>query len=92
MLSDGKLKQSLLRILPFVLGSLEGNAYVHQINELIEIVQIVFAPVLTIATVSRLKSLIETQHMKHWKELFLECNITLSDTFAITNEITGSNG
>lgn len=75
MSSDGKLKQSsgqilvLLRILPFVLGSLEDNAYVRLINELIEIVQIVFAPVLTIATVSRLKSLIEN-HMKHWKELF----------------------
>ena len=64
MSNDGKLKQSsgqmlvLIRILPFVLESLKTNAYVHLIIELIEIVQIVFAPVLTIATVSRLKSLI----------------------------------
>ncbi len=79
MSSDGRLKQSsgqilvLLRILPFVLESLEDNVYVHLIHELIEIVQKVFAPVLTIATVSRLKSLIEN-HMKHWKELFPEHN------------------
>ena len=81
MSNDGKLKQSsgqmlvLIRILPFVLESLKTNAYVHLIIELIEIVQIVFAPVLTIATVSRLKSLIEN-HLKKWKELFPENNIT----------------
>jgi len=85
MLSDGKLRQSsgqMLVLLPFVLGSLEDNAYVHLINELIEIVQIVFAPVLTIATVSRLKSLIET-HMKHWKELFPERNFTSKQHYLI---------
>lgn len=88
MSSDGKLKQSsgqilvLLRILPFVLEGLEDNAYVHLINELIEIVQIVFAPVLTVATVSRLKSLIEN-HLKHWKELFPEHNITPKQHYLI---------
>ena len=59
----------LLRILPFVLESLEDNAYVQLIIKLLEIVQIVFAPVLSIATVSTLKLLIEN-HLKHWKELF----------------------
>lgn len=88
MSSDGKLKQSsgqilvLLRMLPFVLGSLEDNAYVHLINELTEIVQIVFAPILTITTVSRLKSLIKN-HMKHWKKLFTECNITPKQHYLI---------
>ena len=56
MSNDGKQASGqilvLLRILPFVLGSLEDNAYVHLINELIEIVQIVFAPVVAITTVS----------------------------------------
>ena len=62
--SYGILKQSsgqmlvLLRILPFVSESLELNAYVQSIIEIKEIVQIVFAPVLAIATVSRLKLLI----------------------------------
>lgn len=72
----------LLRTLPFVFGSLNDNAYKHLINELIEIVQIVFAPVLTAATVSRLKSLIET-HLKHWKELFPERNITPKQHYLI---------
>lgn len=88
MSSDGKLKQSsgqilvLLRILPFVLRGVEDNTYVHLIHELIEIVHIVFAPVLTIATVSRLKSLIET-HMKHWRDLFPGHNITPKQHYLI---------
>lgn len=88
MSSDGKLKQSsgqilvLLRILPFVLESVEDNAYVHLIHELIEIVHIVFAPVLTLATVSRLKSLIEN-HLKHWRDLLPEHNITPKQHYLI---------
>lgn len=50
--------------------------------ELIEIVQIVFAPVLSIATVSRLKLLIEN-HLKHWKELFSDCNVTPKQHYMI---------
>lgn len=86
--SDGKLKQSsgqmlvLLRILPFVLESLEVNAYIQLIIELIEIVQIVFAPVLSIVTVSRLKLLIEN-HLKHWKELFPDRNVTPKQHYMI---------
>ena len=62
----------LLRILPFVLESLELDAYVQLI---IEIVQMVFAPVLAIVTVSRLKLLIEN-HLKHWIELFPDRSYT----------------
>lgn len=88
MSSDGKLKKSsgqmlvLLRILPFVLESLEVNAYVQLLIELIEIVQIVFAPVLTIATVSRLKLQIEN-HSKHWKELFPDHSVTPKQHYMI---------
>ncbi|XP_034078395.1 uncharacterized protein LOC117550156 isoform X1 [Gymnodraco acuticeps] len=88
MSTDGKLRQSsgqmlvLLRILPFVLEHLNVNAYVQLIMDLIEIVQIVFAPVLTIATVSRLKLLIES-HLKHWKELFPDHNVTPKQHYMI---------
>ena len=94
MSNDGKLKQSsgqilvLLRILPFVLKSLKASAYVHLIIELIEIVQIVFAPVLTIATVSRLKSVIEN-HLKKMEGTFsskqYHTSAALYGTFAITD-------
>ena len=50
MSNDGKLKSGqmlvLLRILPFVFESLEDNACVQLIITFIEIVQIVFAPVI----------------------------------------------
>jgi hypothetical protein len=68
--------------LPFVLESLEVNACVQFITELIVIVQIVFAPVISIATVSRLKSLIEN-HMKRWKELFADHNVTPKQHYMI---------
>ena len=44
--------------------------------------QTVFAPVLTVATVFRLKSVIEN-HMKYWKELFPERNITPEQHYLI---------
>lgn len=72
----------LLRILPFVLESLEVNAYIQLIIELIEIVQIVFAPVLSIVTVSRLKLLIEN-NLKHWKEFFPDHNVTPKQHYMI---------
>ncbi|KAL2076343.1 hypothetical protein ACEWY4_028044 [Coilia grayii] len=81
MSNDGKLRQSsgqmlvLLRILPFVLERLEKNAYVQLIIKLIEIVQIVFAPVLSIATVCRLKQLIQ-DHLSDWKALFPDRSVT----------------
>lgn len=88
MSTDSKLKQSsgqmlvLLRILPFVLENLEVSAYRQLIIELIEIVQIVFAPVISIATVSRLKLLIEN-HLKHWKELFPDHSVTPKQHYMI---------
>ena len=72
----------LLRILPFVLESLEVNAYIQLIIELTEIVQIVFAPVLSIATVSRLMLLIEN-HLMHWMELFPDRNVTPKQHYMI---------
>lgn len=88
MSTDSKLKQSsgqmlvLLRILPFVLENLEVGAYRQLIIELIEIVQIVFAPVISIATVSRLKLLIKN-HLKHWKELFPDHSVTPKQHYMI---------
>lgn len=79
--NDNKIKQSsgqmlvLLKILPFLFNSVEGNQFVKFLLELIEIVQIIFAPVISLYTVSNLKVLIE-QHLKHMKELFPEINIT----------------
>lgn len=88
--TDGKLRQSsgqmlvLLRVLPFFLENLVIDAYAYKqlIIELIEIVQIVFAPVISIATVSRLKLLIEN-HLKHWKELFPDHNVTPKQHYMI---------
>lgn len=79
--NDNKIKQSsgqmlvLLRILPFLFGAVQKNQFVKFLLELIEIVQIIFAPVISLYTVSNLKVLIE-QHLKHMKELFPEINIT----------------
>ena len=72
----------LLRVLPFVLESLEVNASVQLIIKLIEIVQIVFAPVISIATVCRLKLLIEND-LKLWKELFPDRNVTPKQHYMI---------
>lgn len=87
MSTDSKLKQSsgqmlvLLWNLPFVLDNLV-SVYRQLIIELIEIVQIVFAPVISIATVSKLKLLIEN-HLNHWKELFPDHSVTLKQHYMI---------
>ncbi|KAF3857496.1 hypothetical protein F7725_009355 [Dissostichus mawsoni] len=79
--NDNKLKQSsgqmliLLKIMPFLLNNMKGNIYVKFILELIEIVQIVFAPVISLQTVLRLKQMIE-QHLKQFKQLFPDKNVT----------------
>lgn len=78
--SDNKLKQSsgqmliLLKIVPFLLNSLATNEYVKFVLELIEIVKILFAPVVSVNTVLRLKKLIEL-HLKQFKRLFPDKNI-----------------
>lgn len=77
--NDNKLKQScgqmliLLKILPFLLNGMD-NEYVKFILKLIEIVQIVLAPVISLETVLRLRRMIE-QHLHHFKELFSEANV-----------------
>ncbi|KAM7366747.1 hypothetical protein PAMP_014697 [Pampus punctatissimus] len=78
--NDNKLKQSsgqmliLLKIMPFLLNTIEKNEYVQFVLDLIEIIQILFAPVLSVQTVLRLRCLIE-QHLKVFKQLFPENNI-----------------
>ncbi|CAG5851037.1 unnamed protein product [Menidia menidia] len=86
--SDNKLKQSsgqmivLLKILPFLIDSVKDNEYYKIILELIEIVKILFAPVIGLQTLSKLKTLIE-QHLKHMKNLFPDNNITPKQHYLI---------
>ena len=86
--SDNKLKQSsgqiivLLKILPFLIDTVKGTEYYTIILELIEIVQILFAPVIGVQTIKKLKALIE-QHLKHVKNLFPENNITPKQHYLI---------
>lgn len=64
----------LLKIMPFLLNSIATNEYVKFVLELIEIVKILFAPVVSVNTVLRLKKLIEL-HLKQFKRLFPDKNI-----------------
>ncbi|KAG7456398.1 hypothetical protein JOB18_008800 [Solea senegalensis] len=78
--NDNRLKQSagqmliLLKIMPFLLSNIENNVYVQFVLDLVEIVQLLFAPVLSVHTVLRLKKMI-LQHLKKFKQLFPENNI-----------------
>lgn len=50
----------LIKILPFLLDSVvEKNPFIQFILDLIEIVKILFAPVVSLQTVSKLKKMIE---------------------------------
>ncbi|XP_051806278.1 uncharacterized protein LOC127534635 isoform X1 [Acanthochromis polyacanthus] len=77
--NDNRLKQSsgqmliLLKILPFLLDGLD-NEHTKFILKLIEIVQIVLAPIISLQTVLRLRSMIE-QHLYQFKQLFPEVNV-----------------
>ena len=77
--NDNKLKQScgqmfiLLKILPFLLHDVDSE-YVRFINKLIEIVQIVLAPVISLQMISQLKIMIE-EHLYQFKHLFPESNV-----------------
>lgn len=86
--SDNKLKQSsgqmivLLKILPFLIDAAKGTEHYAFILELIEIVQILLAPVISLQTINKLKILIE-QHLKHMKALFPYNNITPKQHYLI---------
>lgn len=77
--NDNRLKQSsgqmliLLKILHFLLDGVD-NEYTKFILKLIEIVQIVLAPIISLQTVLRLKSMIE-QHLYQFKQLFPKVNV-----------------
>lgn len=77
---DNKLKQSagqmlvLLKILPFLFDTIGDNDYTKMLLKLLEIVKIVFSPIIALSTLSKLKLLIE-QHLKDFKELFPDTNI-----------------
>ncbi|XP_051558169.1 uncharacterized protein LOC127443496 [Myxocyprinus asiaticus] len=78
--NDNKLKQSagqmlvLLKILPFLIDTIEENDYTQMLLKLLEIVKILFSPIIALPTLSRLKLLIE-QHLKDFKQLFPDTNI-----------------
>ena len=78
--NDNKLKQSagqmlvLLKILPFLFDKIGENDYTQMIRKMLEIVKILFSPIIALSTLSRLKLLIE-QHFKHFKQLFPDTNI-----------------
>ena len=86
--NDNKLKQSsgqmliLLKILPYILNSIKGHNYVKFIIELIEITQIIFAPLLFRETLQKLRAMIE-KHLKTFRELFPENNITLKQHYML---------
>lgn len=63
----------LLKILPFILNDIDSE-YVKFILKLIQIVQIILAPVISLGTVLRLRYMIE-QHLHQFKELFSESSI-----------------
>lgn len=78
--NDNKLKQSagqmlvLLKILPFIIDKIGENDYTQMLRKLLEIVKILFSPIIALSTLSRLKLLIK-QHFKHFKQLFPDANI-----------------
>lgn len=78
--NDNKLKQSagqmlvMLKILPFLIDTTGENAHMHLLLKLLEIVKILFSPIIAFSTLFRLKQLIE-QHLRHFKQLFPDVNI-----------------
>lgn len=78
--NDNKLKQSagqmlvLLKILPFLMDKIGENHYTQMLRNMLEIIKILFSPIIAVSTLSRLKLLIE-QHLKHFKQLFPDENI-----------------
>ena len=64
-----------LKILPYILNSIKDHTHVKFIIELIEITQILFAPLLFRETLQKLRAMIE-KHLKTFRELFPENNIT----------------
>ena len=64
-----------LKILPYILNSIKDHIHVKFIIELIEITQILFAPLLFRETLQKLRAMIE-KHLKTFRELFPDNNIT----------------
>lgn len=64
----------LLKILPFLLSDVD-NEYVKFIIKLIEIVQIVLAPIISLQTILWVKIMNE-QHLYQFKHFFPETNAT----------------
>lgn len=82
----------VLKLLPFLIDTVKDHEHYQIILQLIEIVQILFAPVIGLQTISRLKTLIE-QHLKHMKNLFPDYpKAALFDSCSITDKIPGTNG
>ncbi|CAI5689741.1 unnamed protein product [Oreochromis niloticus] len=66
----------LIKILPFLLDCVvEKNPFIQFILDLIEIVKIPFAPVVSLQTVSKLKKKMIEDHLKHFRQLFPENNV-----------------
>lgn len=66
-----------LRLLPFLISPLidTDDQYYQFLLQLIQIVQLIFSPVIKLDTIKHLAELIE-QHLSQFKELFPNCNIT----------------
>lgn len=87
--NDNKLKQSagqmlvLLKILTFLIDTIGENDYTQMLLKLLEIVKILFSPIVALSTLSRLKLLIE-QHLKHFKrQIQIQLSYLNSITFCI---------
>lgn len=78
--NDNKPKQSvgqmlvLLKIMPFLIDIAGENEHTQMLLKLLEIVKILFSPIIALPTLSRLKLLTE-QHLKDFKELLPDTNI-----------------
>lgn len=72
----------LLKIMPFLIDTAKGSEHYVVILEIIEIVQFLFAPVIGLQTINKLKILIE-YHLKHVKTIFPDNNITPKQHYLI---------
>ena len=75
-----------LRLLRFLLSNFvdQSTAYCTFLIQIVEICQILFSPVISKGTVTGLEGLIE-EHLKRFKQLFSDKNITLKQHYVIHN-------
>ncbi|CAI5695158.1 unnamed protein product [Oreochromis niloticus] len=64
----------LSKILPFLMDKIGENHCTQMLRNMLEIIKILFSPIIAVSTLSRLKLLIEV-HLKHFKQLFPDENI-----------------